>query len=62
MPVVGEVTMTDKEFEDLNEDLEKAEAKLERLKKLYKQQTGQTWVRPLRLERPIWARRGGNDD
>ena len=54
--------MTDKEFEDLNEDLEKTEAKLERLKKLYKQQTGQTWVRPLRLERPIWARRGGNND
>ena len=54
--------MTDKEFEDLNEDLEKTEAKLERLKKLYKQQTGCNWVRPLRLERPIWARRGGNDD
>ena len=50
--------MTDKEFEDLKEDLEKADDKLERLKKLYKQQTGQTWVRPLRLERPIWARRG----
>jgi len=53
--------MTDKEFEDLKEDIEKADDKLERLKKLYKQQTGQNWVRPLRLERPIWARRGGNN-
>ena len=50
--------MTDKEFAKLQDDIEKNEAELERLKKLYKQQTGQTWVRPLRLELPIWARRG----
>ena len=54
--------MKEDEFEKLKEDLEKADYEFERLKKLYKQQTGQNWVRPLRLERPIWARRGGNDD
>jgi len=54
--------MTDKEFAKLQDDIEKNKAELERLKKLYKQQTGCNWVRPIRLELPIWARRGGNND
>ena len=54
--------MDDKQFQKLRDDLEKADYEMERLLKLFKQQTGTNWVRPIRLTWPIWARSGGNND
>ena len=56
--------MTNEDFEKLKKDLEKTDYEFDRLKRLYKQQTGENWVRPLRTCTPtwgnIWARQGGD--
>ena len=49
--------MTNQEFKALEQNLERATNYLETLKKQYKDETGKTYVPPIRLDKPVWARR-----
>ena len=50
--------MTDEEFEWLKQQLEITTIRLEKLQRKYKAEKGKRWVPEIRLENPIWARRG----